>query len=698
MTPVHLASLVLVALVLAPVVLARSHRGVDDALARISIAAFGDSVAEFRAEHPNRRAALESAHVAATYREYGSKTYLYAGVAAITASVLGVYAIWGLLALLPVDTATLEARLPGTLEFLASLARVPALSALEVTALFASSTLTLGVVAAFGTYWLRWWYPAYVANERARRIDATLPETVALLYALSKSGMEFSKIVRIAAENADTYGAAADEFAVAVRNVDTFGMDVVTAVEETGRRTASDGFREFTENLVSVLQSGHSLSAFLEDEYRDYREEAQSRQESTVEILATLAEAYVTVLVAGPLFLITILVVIGFSIGETLGPLQVLVYVILPFGNLAFVVYLSTVTDSLDPGRTVTVAGGRADDVTVDATPPTRADGAGDDTDGTVTRLRTYRRFRAVRARLANPLESVVARPRRVLALTLPLAAAVVVADLLRTAGISGALESPLSAVAAIDTTVALATLFVFVTFATPYELHRRRVRAIEAAIPDLLDRLASVNRAGMPIVTAFGHVRGSDLGALGDELDRLWADLEWGGDLASALWRLEARVRTHTTARVVTLLTEAMNASGQLATVLRIAARQAAADRRLERERASAMLEYTVVVYVSFLVFLFIIVILAAYLLPNLPTESVEVDGVGSAVDSSGLGGIDAATAEAYTRLFYHAALVQGVLSGLIAGQLSTGAVESGVKHAAFMLTVALLLFAVLV
>ncbi len=79
------------------------------------------------------------------------------------------------------------------------------------------------------------------------------------------------------------------------------------------------------------------------------------------------------------------------------------------------------------------------------------------------------------------------------------------------------------------------------------------------------------------------------------------------------------------------------MNASGNLATVLRIAARQAAADRRLERERAQAMVEYMVVVYVSFLVFLFIIAVLGAYLLPNLPTEGADVGNGGAAGSFSG-------------------------------------------------------------
>ncbi|MCU4971465.1 type II secretion system F family protein [Halobacteria archaeon AArc-m2/3/4] len=702
MSPTTVLPLLFVLALVVPVALARYHDGVDRVLTRAAIGIFGDYVDEFRSEHPDRQAALRAAHVPRTYREYGSKTLLSAGLFAVGGSVLGIYVIWLALALLAIDPETMREALPSALEFLANLGGVPTLSPLELAVLLFCSGLTLGVATGAGTYWLRWWYPSHVASNRARRIEATLPGTVAFVYALSRSGMEFPRIVRIVAANSDTYGTAAAEFDVAVRNMDTFGMDVVTAVQTMGRRTASPQFREFSENLVSVLQSGHSLSTFLERQYHDYQEDAESQQESMLDLLATLAEAYVTVLVAGPLFLITILVVIGFSIGDTLEPLRALVYVILPLGNLAFVIYLSTVTDAIDPGRadveqsTTEAETERRMSSVLETAGTAQTDGGVGSARGSsarahnIERVRLYRRVRSIRERIATPVETILEHPTWLFGLTIPLALGAVLWRIRETAG-DGSLE-----LAAVDDTIALATLFVLATFALVYEVHRYRVDAIEAAVPDLLDRLASVNEAGMPLVSAIDHVRGSDLGALDAELDRLWADMQWGADLETALHRFGSRVRTQTTARVVTLLSAAMNASGNLSTVLRIAARQASADRRLQRERKQGMLEYMVVVYVSFLVFLFIVAVLSAYLLPNMPTESVGTE-MGAMGDAGGFGGVGEVDAATYTLLFYHATLVQGVMSGFIAGQLSTGDVKAGAKHAAVMVAVAILLFAVI-
>jgi len=700
--------LVVAVILCLPIALSVISERVDRAVTRVAIRAFGGYIDEFRREHPDRQIVLRMAQFPVTYREYGSKTMAYAAIAAIVASILGLYVSWALLLALAVDPETIREAVPGPVEFLANLGGIPALSPWELFTLFLLACSTLGAVTGALTYWLRWWYPSYVADNRSRNIETALPSTIAFIYALSKSGMSFPEVIRIVAQHESTYGEAATEFTVAVRHIDTFGVDIVTALQHMGRHSPSAQFSEFTENLVSVLQSGHSLSAFLERQYHEYQDEAESQQERVLELLATLAEAYVTVFVAGPLFLITILVVIGISVGGTVEPLQALIYLVLPLGNLVFVIYLSTTTNSLLPGGSTPEKPeiqrpAIADDSAI------QSDGGLDLPERTrmeanLERLAYQRRIKTLRDRFATPIATLLERPNLTLLITVPIALLAIAWQLPSAiAGFDvGGIEAVFSSdrrialqwdmhsfdVTAIENVVIGSMLFVLVTFSIFYELHRRRINAIEASIPDLLDRLASVNEAGRSMILAIDHVRDSDLGQLGDELDRVWADVQWGADLTTALKRFEARVRTRAVSRVVTLLTEAMNASGNLSTVLRIASNQAAADRRLKRERGQVMVQYMVVVYVAFLVFLFIIAILALYLLPSVPVGA-------DAPDAQGFGGITEAEMEAYEVLFYHATVVQGLLSGLIAGQLSTGDIRAGAKHAAVLVTLAVIMFA---
>ncbi|WP_256299795.1 type II secretion system F family protein [Haloarchaeobius salinus] len=706
--------LVLAVFIVLPVLAAPVSVHADRVVSRFALLIFGTYASSKGRNKAIRKQQLRAAHMPTTYRTYSAKTMLYSAVFAVAGTIMGMYVIWLGLVLLSIDEETIRQTAPPELHFLTDFVGLPSLSVLELFGLMLVTSLTLGVAFAGVTYWLRWWYPQYVADERERRIEATLPRTIAFIYALSRSGMEFPKVLRILAENDGIYGESADEVRVAVRNMDMFGQDMITAIQTMARRSPSSQFKEFSENLASVLQSGRSLSSFLEQQYRDFQEEAESQQEKLLDLLATLAEAYVTVLVAGPLFLITILVVIGIAVGNTLEPLRVFVYVILPASNLAFLIYLLSVTDTLSAGRGYEDVDAPVDGLAgvrlADGAPNTAAqtDGGFEQADGgddrelaNRNRLAAYRRFRWLRSKLGNPVRTVIERPVTVLWVTLPIALLIVgvrLPDSLTAAGLD---------VRSFDDVLIQALLFVVGTFAIAFEVHRRRAEAIESAVPDLLDRLASVNEAGMTVVESIERVRRSELGALDVELERVWADIRWGADVETALRRFESRLRTSIISRVVTLTTQAMNASGDLASVLRIAAGQAKADRRLKRARRQEMLTYMAVVYIAFFVFLFIIVVLSTVLIPNLPDggPSTVINGTGAGqTGASGVpavggvgstGGIDKAE---YTLVFFHTTIIQGLLSGFVAGQLSSGDVRTGAKHAAILVAMAYACFIVLI
>jgi flagellar protein FlaJ len=133
-----------------------------------------------------------------------------------------------------------------------------------------------------------------------------------------------------------------------------------------------------------------------------------------------------------------------------------------------------------------------------------------------------------------------------------------------------------------------------------------------------------------------------------------------------------------------VTLLTNAMRASNDIGPVLRIAAEQARADLRLRRQRRQEMFTYLVVIYVSFLVFVVVIGAIDTVLIPNLP-EAPATEGYSAA----GFLQIGTTNTEGYRLVFFHAALIQATLSGLVGGQMGEGSVKDGVKHATIMLGV---------
>ena len=718
--------LALVALACLPVALAPLDRRIDRLVTRSALLVFGAHVADRGRRRKQRRKLLQAVHVPETYRMYAAKTMLYTGLAAVVGSVLGVYLVGGVLAMLSIPPEVVRASLPTQFGFLVSAFGQPDLALGELFAVLLSGSTALGTATGGVTYWVRWGNLSYRANTRERQIDESMARTVAFFYALSRSGMAFPDIMRTLARNRSVYGESAEEVTVAVKSIDLAGLDMLSAIERIADRSPSEKFSEFADNLASVLQSGQNLPDYLDEQYERYQEDAESQQESFLELLATLAEVYVSVFVVAPLLFITIFVIMGLmGLGDTLPILRVLAYFAIPLANVGFIVYLDSITESLhatrddrDANATATILSDirRTDDSNsgrTGVTKPPGADGAtttrsdgGTLTEGFQTvsdagdgesshspaaenfeRLAAFERIRWLRVALSDPTRTLRERPVRLLHVTVPLAALWILLRAWPHAA-SGTLQ-----VDVVDGFVVQAGLFVVGTFAVVQELHRRRVGAIEDAVPDFLDRLASVNEAGMSVVESLGRVARSDLGALNVEVERTWTDIRWGVDAETALYRFEDRIDTPTVTRVVTLIANAMHASGDIARVLRIAADEAQDAQRLKRKRKQEMLTYLVVIYLSFAVFLVIVAALNSILIPNLPTGAAAPDGVTSGPLSS----IAGVNPDDYTLLFFHTALVQAVCSGLVAGQMGEGTVADGAKHATLLLTVAYAVFLLL-
>ena len=667
----------------------------DRVVSRLSFTLFGGMDVEVNRQRERR---LRTAAIGTPYREYATKTRLYVVGSGLATGVIGAY----------LGFAAMEAA-GGvgavSVAWLRVFSNAPDLSwlpatvdrAIETVSNRAGTALVTGLIGALAgvtggatTYLLRWNLPSLRADTRRRRIDAGMPRMVAFVYALTRGGMAFPDVMRALSRNEGVFGESAAEVGVAVRSLDLFNVDLVTAVRDISTRTPSTQFEKFNENLGSVLQSGGNISEFLRDQYERYREEAEEQQREILDVLATTAEVYVTVVVAGMLFLITILFIIGVLAGGTLLFLRVISYVVLPAVNLIFIAYLADVTQPLrisrDGGQSL--IGSESVDRSMQGV---RSDGGYLRPNSRVNhgRLKANDRIGAIRETLATPVQSVIRRPELVFVVTVPIAV-LVTAYRLPTAFAGGSLD-----LAVLDDIVVQALLFVMATFAVVYEVSKRRLQRLEDSVPDLLDRLASLNEAGTAVVSSFDRVRQSDLGVLDEETDRIWRDIRWGATVEQALERFEGRVRTASVTRVVTLITNAMRASNKIGPVLRIASEQARADQRLRRQRRQEMLTYLVVIYISFVVFLVVIMTIDYVLIPNLPdTSGISEETVEGAPGIIAVQGGDVST---YRLVFFHAALVQSLLSGLVGGMMGGGSLKDGAKHATVMLTITYLVLTLL-
>jgi len=727
--------LVIVTLLAAPVAVAPVSSRAELLISRLALPVFGGYVAKSSPRRPDQIKRMRAAFVGQSHRVFQSQTLFMAGAAGVAGSVYGVYIGGAILQSLALDPAVIAGLLPEQLAPLATRVVVAELSLLQLFGLLIVASGTLGVGSSAAVYWGRWTRLDQRARARGVKIDATLPRTVAFVYALSRSGMPFQTVLRTLSHNQDVYGEAARELGVAVRDIDAFGTDILSALKGTAERTPSDNLEEFVENLASVLSSGQNVSEFLREQYEQFQEEVESQQRQYLDLLSTFAEVYVTVLVAGPLFFITVLVVIGLVIQDTLVVIRLVTYLGIPLATFGFVVYVDSITEGFDVVSRSGTDGDEHADVGVRRPMSTRpdeptAEGAGPPgvaDGGTVRerrppsgtnadadnwlRLAAYDRIGRYRQTLSDPIGVILDRPVYSLLVTGPIGCLMVFLSLGVSFGTAGRIllrgtpvssASVLGLVEIVDGPIVQATIVALLGVAVAHEIQKRQVRAIESEMPDFLDRMASVNEAGATVVGSLQRLSNAELGRLSNEIQRVWRDVEWGATVGEALARMERRTGAPTVSRAVTLIRNAMAASGDISPVLRIAADEAKEIRRLERERRQEMLTYLVVIYVSFVVFLGIIVALTVAFIPAIEAAGAAGStGIGSSeatgVDPGLLGGIGTVETGAYELLFFHAAAIQGICSGLVAGQLGEGTVSDGVKHATFLLLLSYGVFAFL-
>ncbi|WP_254534817.1 type II secretion system F family protein [Halomarina litorea] len=657
-------------------------------------------LANDRASPLANRRILQAAQVSTPPRLYTARTRLYAAVFGVTGAVAGVYAAVGVGRFLRAGRSAegrtgLAALVSEPLGVTSPVGPVGTNVKVALVLLVASGLFATLAVAL--TYLVRYYAPRQRASTRRRRIESSMPRTVAFTYALSRGGMTFPEVLRSLARNERVFGEGAAEFRVAVRDVDLLGRDLTTSIRKVAVRTPSDAFRGLCENLASVLQSGQDLPSFLRSQYERYRDDAAEKQDEMIEQLATAAEVYVTVAVAGMLFLITILLIIGLTSGDTLTLIQLVTYLGIPVINVVFVAYLADLTADIS-GQRVLHDLRNAERLgpipTARFAPRALTDGGtalaskAERIRANHERLVAYRSFEQVRRLAARPLDALLDRPVRVFYLTVPVAMLYLSYEL-----VPLVVAGQVPTMAALDDVLVFTFVFLLGTFGLVYEASQHRLKQLEAALPDLLDRMASLNEAGMTVVQSFDRIRTSDLGAMNPELERIWADIQWGATVSTALRRFERRVRTPSVTRLVTLVTSSMRASSDVGPVLRIAASEARAERRFKRTRRQEMSTYLIAIYVAFLVFLVVIVTMDAFFIPKL-VEATSGLKTGAGASVGGFMSLSEQAVADYRLTFFHAALLQAAFSGVIGGQMSDGSLESGVKHSAVMVAVTYVVF----
>jgi flagellar protein FlaJ len=190
-------------------------------------------------------------------------------------------------------------------------------------------------------------YPVYHADKHKRDLEDELPFTTGYMAILANAGVAPEKVFHSLA-NLSQPLAASTEAKEVIKNINLFGLDVISALEKTSSRTPSDKLRDTIEGIISTIHTGGDLGGFLREKFRIAMNLKKLSLKKYSDSLSVLSEIYVALLLTGPLLLVIMVSVMSALGGGGLGALSpelllsLLTYLLIPVCAAIFLIILDS--------------------------------------------------------------------------------------------------------------------------------------------------------------------------------------------------------------------------------------------------------------------------------------------------------------------------------------------------------------------
>jgi flagellar protein FlaJ len=208
---------------------------------------------------------------------------------------------------------------------------IPALLAVVPTVMVRGVFLGMGITKGI---------PAGRAKRRGRKIDRKLTGVMSFVSAMASANVPVDVIFRELARER-IYGEVREEAEWITRDTELLGTDILTALRRGARRTPSAKFQEFLQGVVTTATSGGQMKPYFLMKAEQFEKEDKLEMKKRMESLGLLAESFVTVVVAFPLFLVVIMAIMALiskgSAGFVVTLLYVIVGLMIPLSQFGFI-------------------------------------------------------------------------------------------------------------------------------------------------------------------------------------------------------------------------------------------------------------------------------------------------------------------------------------------------------------------------
>lgn len=213
----------------------------------------------------------------------------------------------------------------------------------------------------------------------------------------------------------------------------------------------------------------------------------------------------------------------------------------------------------------------------------------------------------------------------------------------------------------------------------------------IQNRLPDFLREISSSTSSGMTVFDSIKSAAKTDYGRLTPELKRMSAQLSWGISVKEALNNFAKRINTDSIKRVVITINKALEIGGNTSAVFEAAAKEMDQKKLVEQQRKAEMSMYSAVIFISFFVFLAVILIINGTIFQAIFETQSEMAGAQMGGASFSASSLDQ---EMLETSFFAFVLVQSIGGGLLGGFMMDGELSSGVRYGFILVLISFFVF----
>ena len=241
-------------------------------------------------------------------------------------------------------------------------------------------------------------------------------------------------------------------------------------------------------------------------------------------------------------------------------------------------------------------------------------------------------------------------------------------------------------------------------------------LRSLENQFPNFVRDLADSERSGMSLSEGIKIASRANYGKLSVEIQRMYNRLTWGTPFLRVMEIFEKKVKdSRIIVEALKIIRQSYEGGGDIAATLDSVSRDMIMLKEAEAERSTLVKEHVMIMYGIFFMFLGVAIMITFVMVPMLKSQP---DVSGSVAGSLGfkfvdpcqntvmfpcglfsgicgmLGNSTSGISCYYTAMFFSVVVIQGIFTGLIAGQLGESSAIAGIKHSIIMVFVAVGVF----